>query len=199
MNRITFSPPKQRGLYPSTNYNKQPSNQRDTYLVKKRMDFEKENYDTSNNSRKLSIKRYGYKKMKDITPVLQAKKEISHTKKISLHSLPFDVHLVLASYLQPTDILNSLQYVNKYWNQLCNDKRLWKKIHAIQALPIAFKYAKKTCIVERRSKGMVFKATSRLSGEQVIFLSSIYLSLKIIICVAYYKESQYWKSKRRPR
>lgn len=170
MNRITFSPPKHRVLQPITNQTKQTSTQRDAQPVKKKMLFEKENYDTSNYSRKTSVRRftYGPKRTKDITPVLQTKKEILPIKKkLSLQSLPYDIHLFLGGYLHPNDILSSLQYVNKYWHKLCNDKRLWIKLNATQPLPIGIKFAKKVCIVERRSKGLIFKATSRLTGDDV--------------------------------
>ena len=154
------------------NYSKLTSTHRDSQQqLKKRIPNEKENIDSSNKNVRLASRQldFGEKRTKPLTtiPMLQERKPFSITKRRDLDSLPYDIHLFIGGYLLPSDILKSLQYVNRYWNRVCNDRRLWIKLNSIRALPLTLKYAKKACIVERRSKGMIFKAVSRLTGEPV--------------------------------
>lgn len=179
MIRTTFSPPKQKNRILSVNQSKNISYQRENHLVKKRMDFEKENYDSSNLYHKTYARRLGFDLKKGSTkdvPVLQSRRDFTIIKKTNIQSLPFELHFCIAKYLEPTDILRNLQYVNKSWNTLCNDKRLWSSLDAINPLSISLKYARKQVIAERRSKGMVFKAPSRITGENVLMhlFSNIY-------------------------
>jgi hypothetical protein len=67
------------------------------------------------------------------------------------------------------EVANKVQYLNKFWREVCSDARLWKLLNSTKKLNISEKYQKYQCVVERRSKGKLFKGECRISKEKVIF------------------------------
>jgi len=59
-----------------------------------------------------------------------------------------------------------MQLVNKYWRGICNSTDLWRLLDA--TLDFSWRIAKTHCIVERRSKGRLFKGYQRSTLTPVI-------------------------------
>lgn len=91
------------------------------------------------------------------------KKRLSmpRTSKCSLNSLPYELQLLLLSYISPRDICLKVQVLNKLWHDVCNDTQLWASLEAAGKLDIRWRVACVSCIVERRSKGKLFKGFLR--------------------------------------
>jgi serine/threonine protein kinase len=92
---------------------------------------------------------------------------MQRSSKCSLNSLPYELQLALLSFLAPKDICLKVQLLNKLWHDVCNDTQLWAKLEATGKLDIRWKVACVSCIVERRSKGKLFRGFLRSSGLPV--------------------------------
>mmetsp|Transcript_25666 Transcript_25666/g.44937 ORF Transcript_25666/g.44937 Transcript_25666/m.44937 type:complete len:713 (+) Transcript_25666:1530-3668(+) len=97
------------------------------------------------------------------------KKRLSllRSTKCSLNSLPYELQLALLSYLSPQDICLKVQLLNKLWHDVCNDMQLWAKLESAGKLDIRWRVACVSCIVERRSKGKLFRGFLRKSRVPV--------------------------------
>jgi len=145
--------------------------------VKKKLKIEQENYDFSNISQSNNTKKFGlaYKKQNFLSPLVP--KVLSfYIPKVTINSLPYEAHIEILKFLTPLEIIKSMQYVNRYWYRICNDPRLWCALSTFQKLPVDIKYIKKSCIVERRSKGKLFKAVCRLDDRKLM-IRKIHLSV----------------------
>jgi hypothetical protein len=115
------------------------------------------------------------KNMNSNTLKIQKSKSIIHSPKKNeknkmkdLFSLiPLDIIHTIILYLPFNDIVQGLQLVNKYLFEVCSKKSIWLRLNKIRELNICEKYKIKKLICERRSKGKVFKAESRLSDDLV--------------------------------
>ncbi|KAL4462051.1 hypothetical protein ABPG74_000896 [Tetrahymena malaccensis] len=96
------------------------------------------------------------------SPLLAQQQQVTQ----SLMTLPFELHFIICSYLSPKDIYLRLANVNQYFRKICKDIRLWNYIQKFQTLTINDKYQKNIPVVERRSKGRLFSAVSRLDNNQ---------------------------------
>lgn len=148
--------------------------QRNPNSVKKKLEIEQENYDTSNfpSGKKFSP----FPKKSLVQCSLASKFSTAKVSRTEFMSLPSEVHLEILKYLSPEDIIKKIQLVNRYWYKVSNDKCLWEALDKFQKLCVDLKYIKQQCIVERRSKGKLFKAISRLNRQPSI-LRRIHLAL----------------------
>ena len=143
--------------------------QRNANSVKKKLKIEQENYDSSNYLYESSIKKFGlWNKRSPIHCSLSSKTSAIKLFRTNIASLPYEVHLEILKYLSPQDLVNNIQHINKHWNKVVNDKRLWEVLDRTQKLSVDLKYTKQQCIVERRSKGKLFKAVCRISGLPIM-------------------------------
>ncbi|EGR33538.1 serine threonine kinase cdc2, putative [Ichthyophthirius multifiliis] len=83
-------------------------------------------------------------------------------------NLPYELHFIILSFLKASDIYLNVIRVNKYFNQFSTDTKLWKYLGKFQAFSVNEKYQKQQVVVERRSKGKLFKGFSRIDGQQVM-------------------------------
>ena len=150
--------------------------QRNNNYFKKRLVMEQENIDFSNVvQHQYQNKKSGILHGKYISSHLQISKASRIYKfQCNFSDLPKDIHLEILKYLPAKEIIKNIQYVNRYFIKLSNESGLWNEINKIQTLNINLKYFKKACIVERRSKGKLFKAISRVDNKSV--------SLDLFVC-----------------
>lgn len=179
MENVPVSPPKcQRNILQEIMFSDGNHYlQRNANSVKKKLRIEQENYDSSNFLYKSSIKKFGALNKK--TPIecsLFTRGFCAEKNCTDLMTLPCEVHLEILKFLHPQDIIKSIQYINKHWCKVSNDKRLWEVLEKSQKLSMDLKYIKQQCLVERRSKGKLFKAFCRLD-EQTVMVRKIHLAI----------------------
>ena len=87
--------------------------------------------------------------------------------KLELYSLSKDLHVTILLYLHPSEIIGKASIMSKYWHQLSRDTKIWTLVNKITPLPIKFKYAHEKFIAQRRSKGFIYQARSRLTSQKV--------------------------------
>jgi serine/threonine protein kinase len=78
-----------------------------------------------------------------------------------LNSLPYELQLALLSYLTPAEVCLKMQGLNKLWHDISNDTQVWAKLEAADRVDVRWRVACVSCIVERRSKGKLFKGFLR--------------------------------------
>lgn len=93
---------------------------------------------------------------------------VFESKIINFDLLPNDILLIIMNFLPLKDLILKFQCINKQIREICSDQKIWQYLSNKQNLTIATKYKKIQTICERRSKGKVYKAVSRLSNETVI-------------------------------
>ena len=94
-------------------------------------------------------------------------KNENHQKKSFISFLPLDIIHMIMLYLPFNDIIKNFQIVDKSLYDVCNKKSIWARMNKNRDLKIWEKYKVQKLICERRSKGKIFKAESRLSDEIV--------------------------------
>ena len=79
--------------------------------------------------------------------------------------LPVELLNVIFTYLKTEEILTKAQIINKSWYTVIQNPYLWKTLEKICPVPFEHKYVKQKKVVERRSKGKLYIAKNRLTGE----------------------------------
>ena len=69
-----------------------------------------------------------------------------------------------------------LQCLSKYWRDYSRDTKLWQFIEKMRHLSINERLKITQCLVERRSKGKLYKAVDRVTNETCL-LRKIYLDV----------------------
>ena len=136
--------------------------------IKKKLQIEQENYDPSNNVPYHTFKHaFFFQKSDSFGPLIS---EISSlvVSQMDISSLPYEVHLEILKFISPQEIITTIQYINKHWHKIANDTGLWKFLDETQKLSVDLKYLKQKCIIERRSRGKLFKAISRVTKEPIV-------------------------------
>jgi len=77
--------------------------------------------------------------------------------------MPYELQVLIATWLPASELLRTLQLVSKQWRQLVLDSYTWRLIS--ESLPMQISIRRIDCIAERRSKGKMFKAMDRLTGK----------------------------------
>lgn len=171
MQEIPVSPPKvqRKFLQDITLTEGNYYGQRNTNSIKKKLNIEQENFDTSNFLCESSFKKINFGNKK--SPIgfhLEPKLSCFKVQQNNIMSLPSEVHFEILKYLAPQDLIKNIQYVSKTWYKISNDTRLWEALDKFQKLDVDLKYLKKQCVVERRSKGKLFRAVSRLDHTTIM-------------------------------
>jgi len=145
--------------------------------VKKKLKIEQENYDNSNYLNIPSVKKFHFfHKKSPIHCSLASKFTCQKTSYTNIMSLPLEVQLEILKYLSPQELIKIIQFLNKHWYKISNDRRLWEILNKYQKLSIDLRYMKQICLVERRSKGKLFKAICRIK-KQTVMIKKIHLAL----------------------
>lgn len=95
---------------------------------------------------------------------------------IHIEDLPWDLHMVILSYLPSNELIKTVQMLSKHWRNLLMDWWLWKIINENQPLNLWQRIRKVQLLAERRSKGKQFKAINRISGLE-LSVRKIYLDV----------------------
>ncbi len=159
-----ISPPKTHrlALQPiSLNENTQ-QNQRVRNVIAKKLQIEQENLDPSFSE---SFQAYKFPSKSNTIDAIEIEYPLTTTNSKEISSLPYEIYIEIFKFIAPEDLINTLQYVNKHWHQVANDKGLWTLLDSIQQLSVDTKYWKQRCLVERRSRGKIFRAVSRVTKE----------------------------------
>lgn len=179
-NNISCSPPKK---YKSRMEEIMGSNSKRAALsnsIKKKLQIEQENYNSLNNENIQDNRILIEEKPAFRRPFgeLEMKKEMLiesapfHSISSNLANLSSDLLMLIFQYLTPEEIVSKMQYVCKSLHNVATHTRFWTYLNRISKLAINDKYLKQQCLVERRSKGKLFKAVSRVNMERVsIFLA----------------------------
>lgn len=108
-------------------------------------------------------------------------KNENHQRKSFLSFLPLDIIHTIMLYLPSKDIIQSFQLVDKSLLDVCSKKSIWVRLSKNRDLKVWEKYKIQKLICERRSKGMIFKAESRLSDEIVQKYNTFFEFNKVLI------------------
>lgn len=114
-----------------------------------------------------SLKINKFNVLSNLTKHKNILKNENQQKKSFISLLPLDIIHMIMLYLPFNDIINSFQAVDKSLYNICNKKSIWVRLNKNRNLKIWEKYKVQKLICERRSKGKIFKAESRLSDEIV--------------------------------
>ena len=166
----TYSPMKQEE---TQEYENKPNlmNVRNTDSVKKRLPMDHEQLHSGEKMLSTPSKFFQLQKQIGLGVLNSIGKSPAkpHSKnKLCFDSLPREIHYLILSFLNPLEIIKRIRPISKYYNQLTHDKIMWRCLHRNRPLKVSEKYKKQSCIVERRSKGKLFKACSWLDDSQVI-------------------------------
>ena len=82
---------------------------------------------------------------------------------MTLNRLPDHLSNLFAVFLTPREVLTKLGVVNRQWQGYCGSTMLWTLLDEIKPLSIDERFKKMSCIVERRSKGKLYKALDRVT------------------------------------
>lgn len=115
---------------------------------------------------------------------LRSKKALIKEKSLKPHRitdklreyLPYELQLLVTFYLSPRDIVLVMQNLSSYWRKQCKDQKLWTLLEKINPLSINERLLITQCLVERRSKGKLYKAIDRVTNETCL-LRKIYLDV----------------------
>ena len=167
MEKGSVSPPKtQRSVLQPITLNEINNVQRNRKSISKKLQIEQENQDPQSFSF-----HYGSKKQMSqfgpFDPLIATISNLSVSQK-EFSSLPLEVHIEILKFICPQELLRNVQFVSKQWYKLSNDIRLWTILNCHQKLPVNIKYMKKNCMVERRSRGKVYKAVSRITKRPTL-------------------------------
>ena len=102
------------------------------------------------------------------TGMAQKMKYMIETVLTGINTLPTELLTLIFCYLRSEEILGKVQVVSKKWHQLVQSQYLWKRLEDINPLIFEHKYVKQKRLVERRSKGKIYIATNRLTGDRCI-------------------------------
>lgn len=172
MEKTSVSPPKthRAALQPIPLSDVANCAQRTRPSIKKKLHIEQENYDYSNFPLYNQNSKYEFFSKK---PTIQydpliSKIALMTIKQKEISSLPYEVYIEILKFLSPEEIIRTTQYISKYWHKASNDRRLWGILDLSQKLSFNIKYQKQMCIVERRSRGRLYKAISRVTKQPVL-------------------------------
>ncbi len=98
-----------------------------------------------------------------IRPKLISAKSQQQQRGVAL--LPPEIVAVVLFYLAPEEILGRAQIVCRKWRRVVADRFLWRTLDQLSSLAFEHKYVKEQKVVERRSKGKLYIATNRITGE----------------------------------
>ena len=96
-------------------------------------------------------------------PLDDLKKKVIRTSSIT--RLPIELLNLIFTYFTPNELLTTIRATNKYWNDIVQAPYLWKLLDKVSSIPLEYKYAVQKKVVERRSKGQVYIAKNRITGE----------------------------------
>jgi len=96
----------------------------------------------------------------DIKPIPKIKKE-----RQGIMKMPTELLQLILLYLKPEEIINKIQIINHEFNTIIQNPYLWKCLEKQCNIPFECKYSKQKKIVERRSKGKLYLAKNRITGE----------------------------------
>jgi len=80
--------------------------------------------------------------------------------------MPKELQYILASYLNPSDLVFKIQLLSKKWKAFANNQIVWDIQDKLSRLPLGIRLKKVKILVERRSKGKLFIVIDRISGEE---------------------------------
>ena len=90
-----------------------------------------------------------------------------------LEMLPQELHLEMLGFLEAEDLVKSVQAVSRYWREIANHPLVWKRLGSVD---LRWGVKCTECLVERRSKGKVFRGIDRATQERVA-LRKVYLDV----------------------
>ncbi|EGR31731.1 n-terminal domain protein [Ichthyophthirius multifiliis] len=123
---------------------------------------------TQENNQNLINTLQKYQKIDFFVKSHQKKNIISFTSNLSIQNLPNELIIQILTYFSPYEIYTNIIKVNQFFYQYLKSKPFWQYLARIQKFTISDKYQKQSLIVERRSKGKLFRAISRFNDEKVI-------------------------------
>ena len=167
----SVSPPKtQRQALQTLTYREANSaSHRNRNSIKKKLQIEQENVNPLYNipypqSSKCKV---NYLNQNSMLPLISEIASLTVAQK-DISSLPLEIHIEILKFISPEELINTIPFLNKYWYKASHDTMLWNIINQSQKLMVDVKYLKQKCIVERRSRGKLFKAVSRVSHENFV-------------------------------
>ena len=83
-------------------------------------------------------------------------------------NLPIEIMIDILLFGTYNDIISSFQLLNHSWKGACKHPFMWRLKNLIKPLSISKKYIKLDNVVERRSKGKLFKGISRIDSSEVM-------------------------------
>jgi len=83
-------------------------------------------------------------------------------------NLPIEIIIDVLLFGSYNDIITSFQFINHHWKEGCKHPYLWRLKNLIKPLTISQKYIKLDNIVERRSKGKLYRGISRIDSSEVM-------------------------------
>jgi serine/threonine protein kinase len=107
------------------------------------------------------------------------KKLTTEEKKLSeclIYRLSDELLVSILQFLNPRDLVLSVQLACKDWRRITSDTRFWKLLESDNALDLWWKVCRTSCIVERRSKGKLYRGYLRTT-RQPVTLRNIFLDV----------------------
>ncbi len=83
-------------------------------------------------------------------------------------ALPTELIFEIFGYLSAEEILGRVQAVNRKWQKVVMTPYLWQCLDKTSPLTFESKYSKRKRLVERRSKGKLYTALNRVTGQSCL-------------------------------
>jgi hypothetical protein len=115
-----------------------------------------------------------YEPLRSKKPLLKVQK-LKDSDKLR-EKMPYELQLIMTFFLSSRDIVVVLGSLSQYWRRYAKDLKLWVMIEKTRHLSINERLQILQCLVERRSKGKLYKAQDRVTGDLVL-LRKIYLDI----------------------
>ncbi|CDW85295.1 protein kinase domain containing protein [Stylonychia lemnae] len=93
-----------------------------------------------------------------------------------LGQLPYELQLMITFYLSPKEIVLIIKNLSNQWRKYVKDSKLWQLLDKQRHLTINERLQIVQCIVERRSKGKLYKVFDRVTNETCL-LRKIFLDV----------------------
>ena len=90
--------------------------------------------------------------------------------------LPYEIQLIITWYLSPRDNVMIIKNLSKYWWGIIRNNKFWELYNKNKQLTINERLQIVQCLVERRSKGKLYKAIDRVTNESCL-LRKIFLDV----------------------
>jgi hypothetical protein len=90
--------------------------------------------------------------------------------------LPIELQYLVACYLSPRECAIKMKSQSKYWARTLKDSKFWQLYCRTRPLSVCERLQIVSCLVERRSKGKLYKAFDRVTQETFL-LRKIFLDV----------------------